>query len=605
MRLTLPVVAALLLAASANTSALSAEKSGEASNVEFTGHVLEPHKAKLTADRLGDLKVPDGFKVSVFAKDLVNPRMIAVAPDGTVYVTRRAIGDVVMLRDTDGDGRADLRTVVANRPVMHGIAIDGDDMYLATVKDVYQGKILADGTLSQLTRIIDDLPDAGQHMNRTIGIGPDKMLYISVGSTCNACIEPNPENATMLRASRDGRKRTIFASGLRNTIGFDWQPQTNEMYGFDNNIDWHGDNQPAEELNHIEHGKKYGWPYVLAGDFLNPQDDPPGDITLEQWAAASQKPVLTYTAHGAPMQMAFYEGAAFPAEYKGNAFVAMRGSWNRKPPSGYEIVRIVFEDGKPKRLESFLSGFLKEDRGEYTRMARPVGVAVANDGSLLVGDDENGVIYRVSYDAAAAAKTATVPAQQSPSATKQAPPEPIALEALDSRTLSSIEVRSRAFEANGPIPLRFSDYGGKISPPVAWTAGPVGTKSYAVVVDDPDAKPQLVNHWIVFNLGADITALPEGVPGDPALVLPKAAQGTNTRGSVGFTGPHPPAGDPAHHYHFQIFALDKLLDLPPAPDREQLLASMRGHVLAAGEIVGTFRRDSAVEAAVDAASDLH
>ena len=106
-------------------------------------------------------------------------------------------------------------------------------------------------------------------------------------------------------------------------------------------------------------------------------------------------------------------------------------------------------------------------------------------------------------------------------------------------------------------------------------------------------------------MGADITALPEGVPGDPALVLPKAAQGTNTRGSVGFTGPHPPAGDPAHHYHFQIFALDKLLDLPPAPDREQLLASMRGHVLAAGEIVGTFRRDSAVEAAVDAASDLH
>ncbi|HEX8430034.1 MAG TPA: hypothetical protein VF625_02060, partial [Longimicrobium sp.] len=193
-------------------------------NVAIAGHIVEPAKLAPTPARLASLRMPAGFAVTVFARDLVNPRMIAVADDGAVYVTRRNVGDVVMLRDRDGDGAAEERRVVASRPDVHGIAIRGGTMYLVTIHDLYRATIQADGSLSPLERLIDDLPDAGQHPNRTIAVGPDGKLYLSVGSTCNACTEPNPENATMLQVEPDGSSRRIFASGLRNTIGYAFHP---------------------------------------------------------------------------------------------------------------------------------------------------------------------------------------------------------------------------------------------------------------------------------------------------------------------------------------------------------------------------------------------
>lgn len=586
-----------------------AQKTNEAADVTFTGHVLEPKKVKVDPKNLDALKLPEGFRLNVFADHLTNPRMMAVAPDGTVYVTRRSVGDVVMLRDTDGDGTADERKVVANRPQMHGIAIDGDTIFLAAVKDVYKAAIAKDGTLGELRRIIDDLPDGGQHPNRTLAVGPDKMLYISVGSTCNACAETSPESATLLRASLDGKKRTVFASGLRNTIGFGWQPGTGNLYGMDHNIDWHGDDQPKEELNLLQEGKKYGWPYVLADGFLNPQDDPPGDITLEQWAASSEKPALLYTAHSAPMQMAFYDGKSFPADYAGNAFVAMRGSWNRKPPSGYEVMRIVFEGGKPARFEPFLTGFLSESGGSYARSARLAGIAVAKDGALLVADDENGVIYRVAYQGAVEtadrkpADPMRIPAADGDDASVPAPE--LAMKTLAAAETPKIGVRSEAFDDGEAMPLKHADYGQKVSPSLAWEKGPDTTKSYAVIVDDPDAKPKLVNHWGIFNIPATTTSLPEGVPGDPSLVMPKgAAQTATTRGSTGYFGPRPPAGDPDHHYNFQVFALDTVIDLPPGSSRDASLAAMKGHVVAAGTLVGTFKRDKDIQKVVDAAKDI-
>jgi Raf kinase inhibitor-like YbhB/YbcL family protein len=603
MRLvTLPLAAALLVSNAAQVTA-TAQTASEVTNIEFVGHVLKPEKQQLKPSDLGQLRRADGFSVSVFADGLVNPRMLAVADDGAVYVTRRTVGDVVMLRDEDGDGRAEVQTTVASRPGMHGIAIDGDDVYLATVKEVFKAKIRDDGTFTTLVRIIDDLPDAGQHPNRTIAVGPDKMLYISVGSTCNACAESNAENATMLRASLDGRKRSIFASGLRNTIGFDWHPKTGELFGMDHNIDWHGDDQPEEELNKLVQGKKYGWPYVLADGFLNPQDEPPGDITVRDWAAASEKPLLTYTAHAAPMQMAFYKGTAFPAEYSGDAFVAMRGSWNRNPPSGYEVVRIAFEDGKPKRIEPFISGFITKEGGTFKQTARLAGLAVAKDGTLLVADDENGVVYRIAYEGGHARTTAAseipTPAPQRDDALKA-----LAIDDLDARGLPKLQVMSPALAEGTSIPLRYSDYGGKISPPLSWSGAPEATVSFAIIADDPDAKPKLVNHWTLFNVPTGTTSLREGLPTDPAIPVPQAEQGTNTRGATGYYGPRPPAGEPPHHYHFQVFALDKTLELPPAPSRELVLKAMRGHVLAAGELVGTFQRDADLQKTVDGAKDI-
>src|SRR5690606_16282093 len=162
--------------------------------------------------------------------------------DGTVYATRRDEGDVIMLRDADRDGRADgAPVVVAHRPGAHGLAIHDGRLYLATVKEVFVADIGQDGRPGPLQMLVGDLPDGGQHPNRTLAFGPDGMVYVSIGSTCNACNETNPEHATLLRMSPDGKSRTIFASGLRNTIGFGWHPETGEMWGMDHNIDSLGD----------------------------------------------------------------------------------------------------------------------------------------------------------------------------------------------------------------------------------------------------------------------------------------------------------------------------------------------------------------------------
>lgn len=221
MKITFSTAAALALA----TGFPAAAQQGDGTNVAISTHVTKPDKVEPTAERIGQIKAPDGFKVTAFATGLKNARILAVAPNGTIYVSRRDQGDVLMLKDADGDGKADGEPIaVVHRPGAHGLAIHDNKLYLITVKEVFVAGIRSDGQLEPFQMIIGDLPDSGQHPNRTIAFGPDGMLYISVGSTCNACNESNQENATILRASPDGKSRTIFASGLRNTIGFGWIP---------------------------------------------------------------------------------------------------------------------------------------------------------------------------------------------------------------------------------------------------------------------------------------------------------------------------------------------------------------------------------------------
>jgi glucose/arabinose dehydrogenase len=320
---------------------------------------------------------------------------MAVAEEGTVYVTRREPGDVLALRDEDGDGRADkIATVVSDMPGVHGIALRDDTLYLATVREVYA--VPLQGTeVGEPRRVLSGLPPGGRHPNRTLGFGPDGLLYISVGSTCNACMEESPESAAILQAKADGSKRAVFASGLRNTIGFGWHPQTQQMWGMDHGTDWLGDDFPPEELNRLQSGQDYGWPFIYGdGQIIELTDYPISMDKLKQLAARATLAVLKYTAHSAPIQLAFYTATQFPEPYRNDAFVAMHGSWNRKPPSGYEVVRIDFEDGRPRAIEPFVTGFLVEGPAYF---ARPAGIAVAADGALLIGDDANGAIYRVSY----------------------------------------------------------------------------------------------------------------------------------------------------------------------------------------------------------------
>ncbi|MDJ1480812.1 PQQ-dependent sugar dehydrogenase [Cytophagaceae bacterium YF14B1] len=358
------------------------------------GHVFHPVQEQATDQNVAQLKVPANFTVSKFAENLGKPRMLAVGSGGQVYFTDRDAGTVTLLRDTDSDGKSDQSQVVASKPNMHGITIHNNQMYLVTVHEVFSAAINNDGTLGTLKMLISDLPDAGQHPNRTIAFGPDGKMYITVGSTCNACEEPNAENATILQANADGSNRKIFASGLRNTIGFGWHPQTQKMYGMDHGIDWLGDREQQEEVNLLEQGKFYGWPYIYGDGKFNPQP-PPEDSTYEQYLAKTTLPLLQYEAHSAPLAMVFYTGSQFPSEYQTDAFVAMRGSWNRRDPVGYKVVRLRFENGQPTRFEDFLTGFLINNNTSH--FGRLAGLTVHTDGSLLVSDDTNGVIYRVSY----------------------------------------------------------------------------------------------------------------------------------------------------------------------------------------------------------------
>ncbi|MBD8554244.1 YbhB/YbcL family Raf kinase inhibitor-like protein [Rhizobium sp. CFBP 8762] len=568
-------------------------KVGEYSDVTVRGSILEPAKAKLPDDATLEkrIKAPEGFKVQVYARDLINPRMVAVSDKGIVYATRRSVGDVIMITDADGDGRAESVKTVASRDQMHGIAFDGNKVFLITVNDVYTADVNDDGTFGPLTRIINDLPDGGQHANRTLRIGPDNMLYITVGSTCNECQETNPENATILRASKDGKSREIFASGLRNTIGFDWESGSGSLYGMDHGIDWLGDEEQIEEVNKIEQGKKYGWPYVYGMGELNPHMNPPDGITLEQWKSQSEQPLAGYTPHAAPMQMTFYRGGQFPEAYRGDAFVAMRGSWNRRPPSGYELARVDFEKGKPTKVEPFLNGFLLKDGDSFDFLGRPTGVAEGKDGSLFVADDSNGVIYRVSYDGADQRAEAQPAAE--PNTVPDPKPMDKAIDAVDAKDSDALSVTAD-FKANEGIPVAHAADGDNASPALQWGKGPEGTQSYVLIVDDPDAaKPKPFTHWLVYDIPASVTTLPEGVAaGSPVVLVPKGPlQGVNSQGSIGYTGPKPPVGDPAHHYGFQLFALDvPSLKLEPGAKRADVLNAMKGHILAKGEIIGLFER---------------
>jgi glucose/arabinose dehydrogenase len=261
-----------------------------------------------------------------------------------------------------------------------------------------------DGTLGTLRAIAGGLPDAGQHPNRTIAVGPDQKLYLSVGSTCNACREPNPESATLVRMEKSGEGRRVFASGLRNTIGFAWHPVTGRLWGLDHGIDYLGDDVQKEELNALEESQQYGWPYAYENGEVYVPIEPPPDRSKEDVAASSRKPAFLLQAHSAPMQVVFYERGSFPERYHGGAFVTLHGSWNRRPPSGYEVVFVRFDgSGMPTGVEPFLSGFLVQAAGGFSTFGRPCGLAVLRDGSLLVGDDANGVIYRVSAGRSASA----------------------------------------------------------------------------------------------------------------------------------------------------------------------------------------------------------
>jgi glucose/arabinose dehydrogenase len=377
---------------SAGTNASGGE--GGANRNEF-----RPDELPFDEQAFEELTLPDGFSINVYRSGLGQARMLAVHGPH-VYVTQPMQGNVLRLVDDDEDGVAESQQVVASGlPMVHGIAFHEDEVFLANVNSVFHASVETDGSFGTISEIIDDLPDGGQHALRTLGVGPDELLYISVGSDCDACPESNPEHATLLRSTLAGQaegERSIFASGLRNTIGFAWHPGSGALWGVDNGSDWRGDNLPPEELNLIVAGKDYGWPYCYADRQADAVIQDPPDATKAEYCAETEPPVLLNQAHEAPIGLTFYTGDSFPERYANGAFVAFHGSWNRTPATGYRVAFIPFDHGEPQSIESFVDGFLIRE-GTAT-FGRPAGITVAEDGALLFTDDTNGIVYRVQYE---------------------------------------------------------------------------------------------------------------------------------------------------------------------------------------------------------------
>jgi glucose/arabinose dehydrogenase len=345
---------------------------------------------------LAQLQKPAGFSVGLFARDLGGPGMMAVAADGSVFVTRPASGDVWRLRDADGDGQAEMRAMVAQGiEGVHGVAIFNNKLYLASTRYVFAGALSADGTVAMPMAVVLDLPAGGDHPHRSIGFGGDKKLYISVAASCDACVEMNQENATMLQAAPDGSARMILARGLRNSAGFSWHPTTGELWAADEGSGPRGATTPPDELNRITQGTHYGWPYCFGKRQVDGQiADPPG-AAKDAFCRTTQTPALELGTGGSPVSLVFYDGAQFPMEYRGDALVALRGTTAATPFPGFKVMRVHFAAGQPMSVQDFVSGFALEGGTAY--FARLAGLAVARDGALLIADDASGNIYRVSY----------------------------------------------------------------------------------------------------------------------------------------------------------------------------------------------------------------
>ena len=359
------------------------------------------------------LRVPPGFAVQVFADGLDSPRWLALAPDGAVLLVESRENRVKRLRDRDGDGVAEAVEVVATEAngldLPMGLAFADGALFVGNTSDVRRYAYAATGPLVGEGAVVTDLPGRGynQHWTRNVVASPDgDSLYVTVGSESNVSPEALPR-ASVFRMAPDGSGRETVSYGLRNPVGLAAHPATGVFYTTVNERDGLGDDLVPDYLTAIGAGRDgeprfYGWPYAyLAPGNLDPRrtgDD--GASERPALAARTATPDVLFQAHTAALGLQFYDRAAFPERYRGGAFVAMRGSWNRSEGVGYKVVHVPFEGGRPLgHYEDFLTGFLLDPAGPTT-FGRPVGLLVLPDGSLLVTEEANGRVYRVSYTGA-------------------------------------------------------------------------------------------------------------------------------------------------------------------------------------------------------------
>jgi glucose/arabinose dehydrogenase/cytochrome c553 len=343
---------------------------------------------EMVAERL---RVPRGFSIGRFHTGLPNARFLRLTEAGDLLVSVPRTGSIHLLeRDSDGDGRADAgRTLLEGLTSPHGLDLHEGWLYVAETNAI--GRIRFDSdqreTRGAYQRIATGLPEKGNHWTRTLRVGPDDRLYVSIGSSCNACEEKDPRRAAMLRMALDGSGQEILATGLRNSVGFDWQPATGDLFATDNGRDLLGDDFPPCELNRITPGGFYGWPYANGDN----QPDPDFGAGHEAQIATALPPVHRFRAHNAPLGIVFLRNQPAGDPYHEAALVALHGSWNRTQKDGYKVVSLHWDQDGGIEERDFAVGFERD--GEL--IGRPVDVAEDRDGAIYVSDDYAGVIYRV------------------------------------------------------------------------------------------------------------------------------------------------------------------------------------------------------------------
>jgi glucose/arabinose dehydrogenase len=365
------------------------------SSSSATGNKISIKDAKADV-KLDQLKLPAGFNIEVWAADVPNARSMAVSETGIVFVGNRQEKNVYALVDEDGDGKADVKYILAEDLRMpNGVAYKDGDLYVAEVSRILRFKDIKNNLDKPSFEVVyDGYPDEAHHGWKFIAFGPDGLLYIPVGAPCNICLSEDPIFAciTRLDVSKPGATPEIYANGVRNSVGMTWHPITKELWFTDNGRDMLGDDMPDCELNKAgSKGQHFGYPFWHAGTIKDPELGAEG-----KEATFYTAPEAKLGAHTAPLGLRFYAGEQFPATYKHQLFIAKHGSWNRSSKSGYEVIIAKMDaQGKVSEQEVFVTGWL--DAASQEAWGRPVDVQELQDGSLLISDDVANCIYRVTY----------------------------------------------------------------------------------------------------------------------------------------------------------------------------------------------------------------
>jgi glucose/arabinose dehydrogenase len=337
--------------------------------------------------RLDDIVLPPGFSIEVFSDDVPKARSMALGDAGTIFVATRNLGKVFALIPQDS-GAPQVVEIAKDLRLPNGVAFHDGSLFVADVNQIIRFDDIENrlDNIPEAVVVTDTLPNETHHGWRYIAFGPDQKLYISIGAPCNICNRSGFANISRMNA--DGTELEVFASGVRNSGGFTWHAQTGDLWFTDNGRDMLGDDSPPGELNRAPRaGMHFGYPYCHGGDVQDPEFGDQRDCS--EFTAPEQK----LGAHVAPLGVKFYTGDMFPDAYRGQIFIAEHGSWNRSQKTGYRISMVRFVNGKAQGVEPFAEGWLQGDQVS----GRPVDILILSDGSMLVSDDKEGRIYRVSY----------------------------------------------------------------------------------------------------------------------------------------------------------------------------------------------------------------